>query len=125
MVDDEETFRKSNPLTFILSHEIGYGFSRIFTELEPWKDVLVSSESPTPPTRVDEQVQYHCVLKSDLTSLSLRHDFKRHRIDFRSHYYTAEYDLVLSLADNNLTLALSFNGRNQGLVTVEFDGLPV
>ena len=85
----------------------------------------MSSESPTPPTRVDEHVQYHCVLKSDLTSFSLRHDFKRHRIDFRNYYYTADYDLVVSLRDNNLTLALSFNGIDQGLVTVEFDGLPV
>jgi hypothetical protein len=65
-------------------------------------------------------VQKHCVITSDLTALNKRDNFQRRWRRFR-RYYTANYDLVMGVKNNNLTISLEHRGRKYGVADVQFE----
>ena len=100
LVSDEQTFRHS--------------FSRHFRNVDPWVDSLVSSTAAIPPQRAsDPSVHKHCTITSDLTHLP-KNMFKR-RWRRLVPYYTADYELLLQLRGNELSMALNYAGRDYGI----------
>ena len=65
-------------------------------------------------------VQRHCFITSDLTHLKKSAHFQRRRRWFR-RYYTANYDLVMGVKNNNLTISLEHGGLRYGVAKVEFE----
>ena len=97
-----------------------HGFYRHFKELTVWTDNLVSSTLDNPPSRWESSVQKHCTITSDLTHLSKRSNFQR-KWRKLTRYYTANYDLVLSMRNNKLTISLEYKGKEYGVAGVQFD----
>ena len=81
--------------------------------------MLVSSSLDIPPTRWDSSVNKHCTITSDLISLSKKNFDVRLR--HWKRYYTANYELVINVRNNNLTIWLEHNGKLYGVASVEFD----
>jgi hypothetical protein len=98
----------------------GHTFVRHFKHLTPWTDSLVSSTAEVPPSRWDPSVHKHCTITSDLTRLNKSSNFETRWRKLR-RYYTANYDLVLGLKNNNLTIALEHRGKRYGVADVQFE----
>ncbi|MCJ1376934.1 hypothetical protein MMC17_000024 [Xylographa soralifera] len=111
IMPDDATFRHS--------------FIRNFKQTTLWTDRLVSSTLDVQPTRWSPQdpfVKKHCTITSDLTQLNKKDNFERRWRRFR-RYYTAEYDLVMGVKNNNLTILLEHKGQKFGVANVEFEDL--
>ena len=86
-----------------------------------YADGLKSSQD-VPPTRWDESVVKHCTITSDLSSLDKKSAFDRRWRKWH-RYYTANYELVMGVRNNNLTIHLEYRGRQYGAAKVEFDDI--
>ena len=102
---DDQTFR--------------HAFKRNFKHLTPWVDVLVSSTDDVPPVRWEHSVEKHCTITSDLTSLKKSYFDRRWR-KWRK-YYVANYDLVMGVRNDFLSIWLEYNGQKYGVASVEFE----
>jgi hypothetical protein len=100
---------------------IAHDFHRHFRNCVPWESILVSSEADSPPQRKDSTVVNHCTVTSDLSHVS-KAMFKRRWRNCR-RFYTAEYQLLMSLKGNNIKFELSFSGQTFGVKDVTFDEL--
>lgn len=65
-------------------------------------------------------MQRHCIITSDLTRLKKSQNFERRWRKFR-RYYTADYELVMGVGNNNLTIALEHRGKKYGVADVQFE----
>ncbi|KAI9759750.1 MAG: hypothetical protein M4579_002135 [Chaenotheca gracillima] len=110
--------RKNQPVTD--EQKFSHKFFRHFTEIKPWRDCLVSSALDIPPMQWNDAVSKHCTIQSDLTQLDkgrFKHKWKNWK-----RYYTADYELVMGLRNNNLSFELKFRSQTYGVASVEFDG---
>ena len=101
------------------SHILGFQFRRTFSRPTVWEDSLVSSTLPNPQTRLGPDIQKHCVIRSDLRHLP-KSEFIKERKGLRS-YYVADYELIASLRNNNLNLALQYRRKRYGVADVLFE----
>ncbi|KAI9842642.1 MAG: hypothetical protein M1837_007009 [Sclerophora amabilis] len=110
--------RRNQPVSD--EQKFSHTFYRHFKDVKPWRDCLVSCVADIPPAQWDQAVHKHCTIQSDLSSLD-KSRFKRKWRDWK-RYYTASYELVMNLRNNNLSFELRFRGSTFGIASVEFDG---